>query len=51
MPVLSWGHGQYWAGVAASPALSAGASARGGYIAWMPHVVIPLVIFFLLYLD
>lgn len=42
MPVLSWGHSQYWQGtggvVPPDPGLGAGAG--GGYIPWATTVII-----------
>ena len=37
MPVLSWGHSQYWQ-VQAVPPPETGASAAGGYTPWMTTV-------------
>lgn len=42
MPVLSWGHSQYWAGSAAAPEPppSIGASGPGGYPTWQTSIIL-----------
>jgi len=40
MPVLSWGHSQYWAGSGTAPAPPAASDAIVGYVPWQTSVVV-----------
>lgn len=42
MPVLSWGHSQFWQGPhgPGEPPPAAGASGAGGYVPWQTSVII-----------